>query len=369
MSGPRSSWGSGRRGGEDLWLRCRLGAARLPTSARELEVDHAPGRVAPRLWGTAGADGYTATSRCETAVQAIPSTSVGRRKRTEPRRRGSTGIAARAGARARRGESPIGVVLKALFVDDSTSSPTGVIAQPPRSRQWWRRQGRDQRDHHRGGPFQTTFGLSARIASPRRMDAARSCDPCSRRLLCGPVDGSSRMSTRPRTARPSRSAGRASAAPPTRSSRRLDGPWPWLRAAIDEADLMVIHGDGAMVGEGIISTDRPLPRPDLARERLEHTRHPNQSQRRLRPAEAAADGRARSIRCFRCRLPRTRPRPPDGGTWEVGASQPTARSGSHPPIEPRGRSSPDDPPTSTSGRTRRRSTRQPPTSASAAPPP
>jgi hypothetical protein len=47
-----------------------------------------------------------------------------------------------------------------------------------------------------------------------------------------------------------------------------DGPWPWLRAAIREADLMVIHGDGAMVGMGII------PRTDLflaylARERLD----------------------------------------------------------------------------------------------------
>jgi hypothetical protein len=46
-----------------------------------------------------------------------------------------------------------------------------------------------------------------------------------------------------------------------------DGPWPWLRAAIREAHLVVIHGDGAMVGEGII------PRTDLflaylARERL-----------------------------------------------------------------------------------------------------
>ena len=46
------------------------------------------------------------------------------------------------------------------------------------------------------------------------------------------------------------------------------GPWPWLRAAIREADLVVIHGDGAMVGEGII------PRTDLflaylARERLD----------------------------------------------------------------------------------------------------
>ncbi len=45
-------------------------------------------------------------------------------------------------------------------------------------------------------------------------------------------------------------------------------PWPWLRAAIQEADLVVIHGDGAMVGDGII------PRTDLflaylARERLD----------------------------------------------------------------------------------------------------
>ncbi len=46
------------------------------------------------------------------------------------------------------------------------------------------------------------------------------------------------------------------------------GPWPWLRATIREADLVVIHGDGAMVGDGII------PRTDLflaylARERLD----------------------------------------------------------------------------------------------------
>ena len=48
----------------------------------------------------------------------------------------------------------------------------------------------------------------------------------------------------------------------------LVGPWPWLRAAIRQADLVVIHGDGAMVGEGII------PRTDLflaylARDRLD----------------------------------------------------------------------------------------------------
>ena len=47
-----------------------------------------------------------------------------------------------------------------------------------------------------------------------------------------------------------------------------DGPWPWLRAAIREAHLVVIHGDGAMTGEGII------PRTDLflaylAQERLD----------------------------------------------------------------------------------------------------
>jgi hypothetical protein len=42
------------------------------------------------------------------------------------------------------------------------------------------------------------------------------------------------------------------------------GPWPWLRAAIREADLVVIHGDGAMVGEGII------PRTDLFLAYLAH---------------------------------------------------------------------------------------------------
>ena len=45
-----------------------------------------------------------------------------------------------------------------------------------------------------------------------------------------------------------------------------DGPWPWLRAAIRRADLVVIHGDGAMVGEGII------PRTDLFLAYLAHER-------------------------------------------------------------------------------------------------
>ena len=45
-----------------------------------------------------------------------------------------------------------------------------------------------------------------------------------------------------------------------------NGPWPWLRAAIREADLVVIHGDGAMVGEGII------PRTDLFLAYLAHER-------------------------------------------------------------------------------------------------
>ena len=45
-----------------------------------------------------------------------------------------------------------------------------------------------------------------------------------------------------------------------------DGPWPWLRAAIRLADLVVIHGDGAMVGEGII------PRTDLFLAYLAHER-------------------------------------------------------------------------------------------------
>jgi hypothetical protein len=44
------------------------------------------------------------------------------------------------------------------------------------------------------------------------------------------------------------------------------GPWPWLRAAIREAQLVVIHGDGAMVGEGII------PRTDLFLAYLAHER-------------------------------------------------------------------------------------------------
>ena len=38
-----------------------------------------------------------------------------------------------------------------------------------------------------------------------------------------------------------------------------DGPWPWLRAAIRETDLVLIHGDGAMVGEGIDPPDGPVP--------------------------------------------------------------------------------------------------------------
>jgi hypothetical protein len=45
-----------------------------------------------------------------------------------------------------------------------------------------------------------------------------------------------------------------------------DGPWPWLRAAIRGADLVVIHGDGAMVGDGII------PRTDLFLAYLAHER-------------------------------------------------------------------------------------------------
>jgi Polysaccharide pyruvyl transferase len=44
------------------------------------------------------------------------------------------------------------------------------------------------------------------------------------------------------------------------------GPWPWLCSAIREADLVVIHGDGAMVGEGII------PRTDLFLAYLAHER-------------------------------------------------------------------------------------------------
>ena len=38
---------------------------------------------------------------------------------------------------------------------------------------------------------------------------------------------------------------------------RTDGPWPSLVAAISDAEVIVIHGDGAMVGNGII------PRTDL----------------------------------------------------------------------------------------------------------
>jgi hypothetical protein len=45
-----------------------------------------------------------------------------------------------------------------------------------------------------------------------------------------------------------------------------DGPWPWLRAAIRHANLVVIHGDGAMTGEGII------PRTDLFLAYLAHER-------------------------------------------------------------------------------------------------
>jgi hypothetical protein len=45
-----------------------------------------------------------------------------------------------------------------------------------------------------------------------------------------------------------------------------DGPWPWLREAIQLADLVVIHGGGAMVGEGII------PRTDLFLAYLAHKR-------------------------------------------------------------------------------------------------
>ena len=48
--------------------------------------------------------------------------------------------------------------------------------------------------------------------------------------------------------------------------RAPDGPWPWLREAIRLADLVVIHGDGAMVGDGII------PRTDLFLSYLAHER-------------------------------------------------------------------------------------------------
>jgi hypothetical protein len=47
---------------------------------------------------------------------------------------------------------------------------------------------------------------------------------------------------------------------------RPDGPWPWLRDAIRLADLVVIHGDGAMIGEGI------TPRTDLFLAYLAHER-------------------------------------------------------------------------------------------------
>ena len=48
----------------------------------------------------------------------------------------------------------------------------------------------------------------------------------------------------------------------------MDRHWAWLRSAIRDADLVLIHGDGAMIGDGII------PRSDLflaylARERLD----------------------------------------------------------------------------------------------------
>lgn len=45
-----------------------------------------------------------------------------------------------------------------------------------------------------------------------------------------------------------------------------DGAWRWLRAAIAEAQLVVIHGDGAMTGAGII------PRTDLFLAYLAHER-------------------------------------------------------------------------------------------------
>jgi hypothetical protein len=45
-----------------------------------------------------------------------------------------------------------------------------------------------------------------------------------------------------------------------------NGPWPWLRATIGDADLVVIHGDGSMVGDGII------PRTELFLAYLAHER-------------------------------------------------------------------------------------------------
>ena len=144
-----------------------------------------------------------------------------------------------------------------------------------------------------------------------------------------------------------------------------DGPWPWLRAAIRLADLVVIHGDGAMIGEGII------PRTDLflaylAHERLDtpvvlvnHSADFDRPELR-RMAEHVYPLFADVV--FRDPVSATR-----WGTLEVVASQPTARSGSRLPGGMRGCPLPDAPHTSTSGRTRRRSTRRPPISAWAVP--
>jgi Polysaccharide pyruvyl transferase len=156
-------------------------------------------------------------------------------------------------------ELPSGVALKALFVNDSTSnanwgdraaayalktmvaeagaSISGIITEDDLSR--------------------TMFGGSASdgVSSvDRRRAILRSLLPpvalmARRRILKG-VDLTANNKVIPACWEDfGRAADTVMAAP--------GGPWPWLRAAIREADLVIIHGDGAMVGAGII------PRTDL----------------------------------------------------------------------------------------------------------
>ena len=162
------------------------------------------------------------------------------------------------------------VGLKVLFVNDSTSSSnwgdraaafslkamvteaggqiSGIITEEDLAHTRFRKR---HKEHHRSSVDRRRAILRSVI--PPALIVAR------RRLFKG-VD----VTTENRVI-PERWEGFGRAADLAMASH--EGPWPWLRAAIREADLVVIHGDGAMTGDGII------PRTDLflaflARERL-----------------------------------------------------------------------------------------------------
>ena len=242
--------------------------------------------------------------------------------------------------------------MKVLFINDSTSSSNWG----DRAAAWSLKamvaeaDAEDQRHHHRGGPCPDAVrGTFRRITTPPCMGGERSCDGSippvmlvARRRVFKNVDVTADDGV---IAGALGGLGRAAdlviAAP--------DGPWPWLRAAIRRADLVVVHGDGAMVGEGII------PRTDLflaylAHERLDtpvvlvnHSADFDRPELR-RMAEHVYPLLADVV--FRDPVSATR-----WGHLGVDASQPTARSGSRPPGAMRGYPLPDAPPTSTCGRT------------------